>query len=74
MAHERQLIEKGSCVKLTLDESKAVNKSSNSDEDAIDTKETISHIKLQLVKKGTFRDSFIDIDLANNENPFTTES
>lgn len=67
MAHERQLIEQGSCVKLTVDENKAVG------EGAGERKETISPIKLQLLKKGTFRDTYIDIDLTQKENPFTAD-
>ncbi|XP_053399271.1 caseinolytic peptidase B protein homolog [Mercenaria mercenaria] len=74
MAHERQLIEPGSCVKLTVAETRAVSGSSKTDDDDARRKETITPIKLQLVKKGTFRDSFIDIDLSKKDNPFTPES
>lgn len=75
MAHERQLIEKGSTVRLTCDEMKSVSKAENDEvEDNGLTKETIAPIKLQLVKKGRLRDQYIDIDLSKKDNPFTPES
>lgn len=74
MAHERQLIEPGSRVKLAVAEKTAVKKSSGgekSDEEEEEKKESVSHIKLQLLKKGVLRDSFVDIDLTQKDNPFT---
>lgn len=76
MAHERQLIEKGSTVKLVCDVTKVISKSSSDDteDDLGRKKETTAPIKLQLVKKGILRDQYIDIDLSKKDNPFTPES
>ena len=77
MAHERGLIEKGSVIKLTCDESKLLSKVKGSSEDTEEPdnkKESTTPIKLQLVKKGVLRDSYIDIDLSKKDNPFTPGS
>ncbi|KAL4229976.1 hypothetical protein ACF0H5_010365 [Mactra antiquata] len=75
MAHERQLISKGNCVKLAVAKNKAFNdekQDKNTEDDSSeDYKQDITrHIKLQVVKKGVLRDSYIDIDLTKKDNPF----
>ncbi|KAH3842131.1 caseinolytic peptidase B protein homolog [Dreissena polymorpha] len=77
MAHERQLIEKGSIVYLVVPDNwvaKATTAGGQSAEDEEQSrKEMLTPIKLQLVKKGRFRDQFVDIDLSKSDNPFTTD-
>ena len=69
MAHERQLIEKGCTIKICAPESPVVVK-----DDSRDTEDTprVPLIKLQVLKKGTFKDQFVDIDFTKIDNPFST--
>ncbi|WAR00347.1 CLPB-like protein [Mya arenaria] len=78
MAHERQLIEKGSVVRLTVPDTPVTIATSadgdGKDEVSEEGKEMVTPIKLQLVKKGRLRDKYyVDIDLSKSDNPFTTE-
>lgn len=77
MAHERQLIEKGSIVNLVVPDNwvaKATTAGGKSAEDEEQSrKEMLTPIKLQLVKKGRFSNQFVDLDLSKSDNPFTTE-
>ena len=70
MAHERQLIGKGCTVKISAPNSSSVVKEEESDSE---DKPIIPKIKLQVLKKGTFKDQFVDIDLSKIDNPFSTE-
>lgn len=66
MAHERQLIDKGCKIKLTVRNADDLTKS-HDDTSSNEPKERT--IRLQLLKKGERR--YKDIDLKSDENPFT---
>ena len=68
MAHERQLIEKGCTIKICAPESPVVKTDRGEAEDV----PRVPLIKLQVLKKGTFKDQFVDIDLTKIDNPFST--
>ena len=68
MAHERQLIEKGCTVKICT----PTDTMKDEESDSLN-KHKVPTIKLQVLKKGTFRDQFVDIDLSKIDNPFSTE-
>ena len=65
MAHERQLIKKGSVIKIIANNAPDLTKPSDGDKSREE-----ATIKLQVLKEGTWRDEYVDLNL-NNENPFT---
>ena len=69
MAHERQLIEKGCTIKICVPNSSIVVTDDSGDSE---DRPRVSLIKLQVLKKGTFKDQFVDIDLTKIDNPFST--
>ncbi|KAL3879798.1 hypothetical protein ACJMK2_032081 [Sinanodonta woodiana] len=66
MAHERQLIGKGCTVKLTVAHGEDMTKSNKEE-----ISKRLPAIKLQLLRKGTVKNEYIDINLDKVDNPFS---
>ena len=73
LAQERQLIQRGCSVRFTVAQqpvAKTIGSDDKSDDSDDDNRDMVAPIKMQLLKKGTFKDQYVDIDLSTTDNPF----